>query len=1099
MRWKLIFATFPFLTLSWPSTAQEVIPLQKRDTILAWRPLMVFDSVSVWPDHIIISTLHGKPYADSLLVKDPVRARIIWKDTIHHPDSVRIQYYRYPASWYGTDRLLTINPISSNAFNNRNPPGKSLLGGLQTSGIWEQGLLAGNRQNAVPQSRLDLRLSGAVSDNLQLQAHIRDDNLPMGYEGVTTTFKDLNRIYVRIQGPGWQAAGGDTLWQYHSPLLVFMRDNKGLGVGYETKTLKTGLAVAQQKGRYARSEFTLRTGELGPFALQTSSGEHEIYILHGSERIFLNGRRLTAGPGKDYQIDYARAQFRLNPELDINTGDRLTVEFQYAARQFVRWSSFDRAQWKQGKNTWEWFWYNETDNPHQSLLTVLDSTTTAWLRQNPGEEMLWVPGWREAGPQDEGILYERQNSGSGFYFVYSPAQNNAATRYTVQFSYVGPGKGNYLLDRYLAQGPVFVYAGTGQGEYVPYVRIRPPSDRRYTGLRWHRKTTNWNTDFQSVYHYRNPNLLFAGRKNRTNTLATAGKIGFEPRGKKISAHLIWQNLPAGYRSPDPVQQAGFLHIWDLEQLPAENFTHIEATGAWADSSFSVQTRLARLRLADSADLFQGGLTQNANFGQWQQHLHFRLVGGRAPAGRRGFYRLETALQHTKGNWRPFVLWQREQRNRTRSGLPDSLNYRLNQWETGLQWLLGKHTLRLSYRNNIADSIRHTRWNTTRAEHIVKARWQFKGRNNRFALQLRRLDNRPESQNPQWDLTARWAGNDSTRALRWNLQTTRAGSRIIRNEVIYRRVPQGQGQYVWNDYNGDGIAQDGEFEPAYYSDRADYIMVVLPSVKYLPAVRQQWNVDGTFDPVRRWAGLPALLRWRFRLQVQSDRSALRGHTGAFWVAGTAADERNDGLQWEQSWQPAEALRLRYRIDLRALTQFTYNGKNLHFNRLQHWTARYSTANGPWWEVFFSNRYTSSRSEFYVLKNLSVQSYEGGLAAGRRSKQNTWETRLMHTRRYAGTSPMTAWDARLRYDWHSNSRPDRFGLSVRYAAVQYEGNPLSPAGYVILEGLRPGNNWIFDLRWMRRLYRNIRLQVFYQMRKNGTEPVIHTGNIALQAVF
>lgn len=1100
MQAKSSFVAFLFLLHATALLqAQEIIGLQSHDTTLAWHPVINFDSVSVWPGHIVVSDKQTHSLPDSLYTTDPVHARLFWKDTTGHPDTLRIRYYRYPASWYGTDRLLFIKSVAPTPFDNRDENTKSLLGGLQSSGVWEQGLLAGNRQNPVPQSRLDLRLSGTVTDNIRLQAHIRDDNLPMGYESVTTTFKDLNRIYVRIQGPGWNAAGGDSLWQYRSPLLAFTRDNKGLGIGYKTGNWQGDFSVAQQKGRYARNEFILHTGDYGPFALQTDAGEHEIYILHGSERVYLNGRRLNEGKDRDYQIDYGRARLLLNPGLDINTGDRLTVEFQYAARQFVRWSSFDRMQWSQGNNRWEWFWYNETDNPHRTLLTSLDSSTVAFLRQNPGDEMLWVPGWHEAGTGDEGILYERQNAGNTSYFVYVSTPNSSTTYYAVRFSYVGNGKGDYRLDRYLARGPVFVYVGTGRGDYVPYIRIRPPSDRRYTGIRWRRQWKNGDAELQTVYHYLNPNMFFAGRQNRINKFATAGKIAFKPQGKKYAAKLSWQNMPAGYRSPDPVQAAGFLHQWDLTRLPVENYSLIEATESRHDSIFDIQARQARLRIADTLRLLQGGLSERLNKSGWQHLMDLRLVSGRASDVHRNFYRFQTELNRNTGAWRPFVRWQREQRNRSRNGTADTLNYRLNQWETGLRWIHGRHLFRLSYRNNRSDSINNGRWNTTLAENILKARWRFLTRRNRFDVQIRRLDGLRSTGNPDWDFTTRWTGTDSLQAFHWDIQALHAASRIIRNEVIYRQVPQGQGQYVWNDYNGDGIAQDGEFEPAYYSDRADYIMVILPSVKYLPATRQQWNVHARFDPARRWTKLPAFMHWTFRLDVESARSGLREHTGGLWVTGLSADERNDLLQWEQSWQPFDALRLRYRLNLRALTDFTYNGKNYQFNRLQSWTARYRTKNGPWLEMFFNNRYVSTRSEFYALKNLAVQSYDGGLAAGGSNKRQHWESRLMHTRRFSSGRPMTAWDVLVRYDWHATPKPGNFGLSVRYAAVRFDGNPLSPVGYRILEGLRPGNNWIFDLHWSRRLYQNIRLQLFYQMRKTGTEPVIHTGHLALQAIF
>ena len=73
-----------------------------------------------------------------------------------------------------------------------------------------------------------------------------------------------------------------------------------------------------------------------------------------------------------------------------------------------------------------------------------------------------------------------------------------------------------------------------------------------------------------------------------------------------------------------------------------------------------------------------------------------------------------------------------------------------------------------------------------------------------------------------------------------LQTTTAyetsSGTIAQQEFTYLQVEPGQGVYMWNDYNGNGIQELQEFEIAPFPDLAIYVRVFLPNQVLLEPIK-----------------------------------------------------------------------------------------------------------------------------------------------------------------------------------------------------------------------------------------------------------------------
>jgi len=76
----------------------------------------------------------------------------------------------------------------------------------------------------------------------------------------------------------------------------------------------------------------------------------------------------------------------------------------------------------------------------------------------------------------------------------------------------------------------------------------------------------------------------------------------------------------------------------------------------------------------------------------------------------------------------------------------------------------------------------------------------------------------------------------------------AGSGMeAKKEFSYLEVAPGQGVYTWNDYNGNNIRELNEFEPAAFSDEANFIRVYTPTNDYIRVFSSQLSGNVAISP------------------------------------------------------------------------------------------------------------------------------------------------------------------------------------------------------------------------------------------------------------
>lgn len=1019
------------------------------------------------------------------------------------------------------------------------------FGGVQKYGAISRGVSFGNRQSLFVNSSLNLQMEGKLDENLNISAVITDQNVPYQPEGNTQQIRDFDNVFIKLYNDKFDLTAGDVVIQQPNNggyFLKYYKNVQGLQASYHGQsgkwTYESRVSGALSKGKFNSAILEPIDGLSGPYKLRGPNGERFIIVLANSEKVFVDGKQLERGFDRDYVIDYNLGEITFNNHIIITQFTILRVDFEYA-EQFYSRSNLSAYQSVSNEKVSIFAnFYRERDNPNTSFGFSLGEDDLAQLRSiGDSLDQAFVTGFDSVRFSENRILYVKkdtidQDGVTQSIFEYST--DESAELFTPTFSDVGFGNGNYVLRQTTANGRVYEWispqGGQSQGNYEPGAFIPLPNSRQMVTVGTEVKVSNYETIRTEIAFSNTDQNLYSELQDDDNmsrgyfaSVSTANRPSFLSDYKWVGS-LSMELDEEDFTFIDRYRPILFDRDWNFNPASAEkdqDFLLFMKGGLHKNEANRFEISMNRRKRADAIDGWQQGFDFN------QEIVNFKLVSTHFLLNndqldrKTNWVRSKSDLSYRKWKIAPGYVLELDQNEVTEQ---DSVVSSLMNFQAHEFYVSSTDSTKSTYR--IGYQLRNDRLpvDGQMEDYLfsknLRASYGYNGEKGTINADLnyRQVDDKLGLNLGQDEVIngrINWVQSFLKRNLRSNFSFATGNSRELRREFIYLPVSTGEGTHTWRDINEDGVQDLNEFFEAINPDERNYVKIFTPTDDYITSFQTFYL--HTID-----ARLPA--SWRSQGGVKQFTSKFSANINFNVNFKTTSDKYSDRLNPFNvdlddenlvSAQDGQRYTLFFNRNGRGFAgDFTYQSSDNKQLLVQGFETREK------WEwisnakVDLSAEYTlrlTSTISRLLNKSDYLDSRNFDIAINAYRPQLIWQPnnvlRLIGSYEWknkqnqfveSNNESTTSQIYNTELTWNKAGKGSlRSSFSV--VKIDFNGDPASFLGYLLLDALQPGTNQTWQVNWQQKVSKAMQVSLLYNGRKSEDVAAIHTGSVQVTAFF